>query len=137
MQPEDKIIGECTYHLRKANFIEAKAEAFKLTTLLKGCFTNDGKAGFDIGQFLANLNSQEMEGVERFICKYATVTNEDGTKVLLQNPKEANDFFNEHREQYFEFIFEGVKFHFLGFLPNGIASKVNTLGLETLSDLVT
>lgn len=135
MQDENKMIGQCTYQFRKANFMQARTEAFKLTALLKGCFSNDGQSNFDIGQLFANLNSKEMESVEKFICQNATVTDEQGKKFLLQNSTESDAFFNDHRDEYFQFLFEGLKFHFLGFLPNGIASKVNMLDLDKLADL--
>lgn len=141
MSDETKVIGKCSYNFRKANFMEARTEAFKLTALLKGCFKAvkdvDGKekSDFDIGQLLSNLNSKEMADVELFISKNATVTDENGEKFLLMNQAEANKFFNDHRDEYFQFLFEGLKFHFLGFLPSGIASKVNTLNLDSLAAL--
>lgn len=135
MQSEDKIIGNCTYSFRKANFMVARTEAFKLTALLKGCFASEGKTDFDIGQLLSNLNSQEMNEVEKFIAQHTVVTDENGKKFILQKDNEAENFFNEHRDQYLQFLFEGLKFHFLGFLPNGLASKVSTLSLDNLADL--
>ncbi|RKS86913.1 tail assembly chaperone [Orbus hercynius] len=134
MQDHETQIGECTYKLRAANFIEAKIEAFKLTTLLKGCFSASESVNFDIGQLLVNINSPAMADVEKFILKHAVVVDEHNKTFLLQKSDEANTFFNTHRDHYFSFIFEGLKFHFLGFLPNGLASKVSTLDLGKLVD---
>lgn len=134
MQEHEIQIEECTYKLSPANFIEAKTEAFKLTALLKGCFSTGEQMNFDIGQLLVNINSPAMADVEKFILKHAVVIDENNKKFLLQKQEEANAFFNLHRQHYFSFIFEGLKFHFLGFLPSGLASKVSTLDLAKLAD---
>lgn len=127
-------IGDCEYTLMPSSFMTAKAEAFKLTTLLKGCFSSGENVNFDIGQLLVNINSPAMVDIEKFILKYAIVIDENGKKFLLQKQDEANQFFDAHRDQYFNFLFEGLKFHFLGFLPSGLASKVSTLDLAKLAD---
>lgn len=127
-------IGDCEYTLMPAGFMASKKELAKLTSLLDGCFPSVEKVNFDIGRLIKNLSSETMEEIEKFICKYATVTDETGKKFLLQNSKEVEGFFSSHTGDYYSFIIEGFKFHFLGFLPSGLASKVNTLDLEKLAD---
>ncbi|QHJ84911.1 MAG: hypothetical protein [Caudoviricetes sp.] len=136
MKEENIKIGDCVYHMRKASFMDTKDQAFKLTALLKGCFTNTDKGNFDVGQLIANLNSKEIDEITKFLCAQTSVTDENGKKLLLFKTDEFESFFGEHQDQYFQFLFAGVKFHFLGFLPNGLASKVNTLDLEKAAGLV-
>lgn len=114
------------YTFRQANFIEAKNQAMKLVSLAKGCFTNEGDATkFDIGQLLSNLGSSDMQSVENFIIRYVEAQDAEGKSINLNKPDVFNQHFNTHREHYFQVIFEGVKFHFLAFLPAGIASALN------------
>lgn len=123
-------IDDVAYELQRSNFFEANKQLKVLTALAKGCFTmQDGKAGFDIGELISNIGSDEFASVEKFILQHTVATNEEGQKVLFQKQLEAEKFFNEHRSHYYQVIFEGLKFHFLGFLPSGLESKINTLNL--------
>ncbi|KLU15076.1 MULTISPECIES: phage tail assembly chaperone [Xenorhabdus] len=117
------IIDNITYEHRQSNFVEAKNHAFKLVSLLKGCIKTDGdNVDIDIGAIASNIGSPEMQGVEQFVLKYVTVTDESGAAILLQKPDTFNAHFNAHRSHYFQLIFDGVKFHFADFLPAGVAS---------------
>lgn len=127
------LINDCNYEMRSANFQKALAQAYKLTSLLKGAFVDNQ---LDIGALLCNLDTKEVQEVSKFILSHTVVTDEENKKHLLQNEKEADAFFNFHRDHYFKVLFEGVKFHFLPFLPSGIASSLNTLSLENLQSSV-
>lgn len=127
------ILDNIEYEFTQANFIKAKNQALKLGGLLKGCFTNSGdNTNIDIGQALANLGSEETRQIEEFIISTLTAKDENGKPINLRNTDDFNSHFNQHRDHYFQVLIEGMKFHFLGFLPSGIASKLNTLNLEAL-----
>lgn len=137
MQNTDFILDDVTYTFRQADFFKANKYLKKLTALLKGCFSLDGnKTGFDVGQLASNIGTEQFEEIEKFILNYVTAVNEDGKTVLFQKPQEISDFFNTHRSHYYQVIVEGLKFHFLGFLPGGIASKLSTASLETVAETV-
>lgn len=128
-------IDEVTYELQRSNFFEANKQLKVLTALAKGCFAmRDGKASFDIGELIANIGSDEFASVEKFILQHTVATDEEGQKVLFNKQLEAEKFFNHHRSHYYQVIFEGLKFHFLGFLPSGLESKINTLSLAKMAD---
>lgn len=129
------IIEDVTYQFSKSNFFEANKQLKVLTALAKGCFTmQDGKTGFDIGELISNIGSEEFASVEKFILNHTTATNENGEKVLFNKAEELNKFFNEHRSHYYQVIFEGLKFHFLGFLPSGLESKISSTNLAELAE---
>ena len=137
MQNTDFILDDITYTFRQADFFKANKYLKKLTSLLKGCFSLDGnKTGFDFGQLASNIGTEQFEEIEKFILNYVTAVNEDGKTVLFQKPQEISDFFNTHRSHYYQVIVEGLKFHFLGFLPSGILSNLNTLNLEAIAQRV-
>ncbi len=134
----DFTIDSVTYTFRQADFFKANKYLKKLTALLKGCFSLDGnKTGFDFGQLASNIGTEQFEEIEKFILTYVTAVDENGKTVLFHKPQEASDFFNTHRSHYYQVIFEGLKFHFLGFLPSGILSNLNTLNLEAIAQKVT
>ena len=138
MQNTDFILDDITYTFRQADFFKANKYLKKLTALLKGCFSLDGnKTGFDFGQLASNIGTEQFEEIEKFILTYVTAVDENGKTVLFHKPQEASDFFNTHRSHYYQVIFEGLKFHFLGFLPSGILSNLNTLNLEEIAQKVT
>ena len=138
MQSTDFTIDDVTYTFRQTDFFKANKYLKKLTALLKGCFSLDGnKTGFDFGQLASNIGTEQFEEIEKFILNYVTAVDENGKTVLFQKPQEASDFFNTHRSHYYQVIFEGLKFHFLVFLPSGIASSLNTLNLEEMAQTVT
>lgn len=125
LQTENIEIGGVNYELRKANFFEAKNMAMSLSTILNGAVSlKDGSTDIDFGAILSNLNSAEMEKVQDFILKYATA---DGVK--LSSKVEAEKHFNEHRSNYFQLMFEGLKFHFADFFPGG-SEFVKNISLE-------
>ena len=125
LQTETIEIGGVSYELRKANFFEAKNMAMSLSTILNGAISlKDGNADVDFGAILSNLNSAEMEKVQDFILKYTAA---DGVK--LSSKVEAEKHFNGHRSNYFQLMFEGLKFHFADFFPNG-SEFVKNISLE-------
>lgn len=127
-------IDNITYDFQQSNFIEAKNHALKLTGLLKNSLKmHDGNVDVDIGAMLANLGSSDMRGIEDFVIKFLSVTNENGEQMLLRDPAKLNTHFNAHRSHYFPVMFEGVKFHFGDFLPAGVGFAQNM----SLSDLLT
>lgn len=128
------IIDDVTYELQRSNFFEANKQLKVLTALTKGCFAiQDGETAFDVGALISNIGSEEFAGVEKFILQHAVATDENGNKVLFNKPEELSKFFNDHRSHYYQVIFEGLKFHFLGFLPNGLGSKISTLNLAEVA----
>ena len=134
MQSTDFTIDDVVYTFTQADFFKSNKYLKKLTALLKGCFSLDGnKTGFDFGQLASNIGTEQFEEIEKFILNYVTAVNEDGKTVVFQKPQEISEFFNTHRSHYYQVIVEGLKFHFLGFLPNGIASKLNTASLEEIA----
>ena len=137
MQSTDFTIDDVVYTFTQADFFKSNKYLKKLTALLKGCFSLDGnKTGFDFGQLASNIGTEQFEEIEKFILNYVTAVNEDGKTVVFQKPQEISEFFNTHRSHYYQVIVEGLKFHFLGFLPDGIASKLNTANLETVAETV-
>lgn len=129
------ILDDVTYELQRSNFFEANKQLKVLTALAKGCFTmQGGKTGFDIGELISNIGSEEFASVESFILKHTVATDENGNKVLFNKSEELNKFFNDHRSHYYQVIFEGLKFHFLGFLPSGLESKISTLNLAEVAN---
>ena len=138
MQNTDFILDEVTYTFRQADFFKANKYLKKLTALLRGCFFLDGnKTGFDVGQLASNIGTEDFDEIVTFILNYTTAVDENGKTVVLQKPQEISDFFNNHRNHYYQVIVEGLKFHFLGFLPSGIASKLRTTSLEEMAQTVT
>lgn len=134
MENKDYTLDDVVYVFKQADFYKANKYLKKLTALLKGCFSlGDNKSGLDIGQLASNIGTEQFEEIERFILDYVTATDEAGKKVLFQNPREVSEFFNAHRSHYYQIIIEGLKFHFLGFLPSGLLSNVNTLSLEEIA----
>ncbi|WP_051396130.1 phage tail assembly chaperone [Ignatzschineria larvae DSM 13226] len=130
-------IDDITYEFQQSSFFEANRQLKTLTALMKGCFTmQDGKTGFDVGELISNIGSESFANVEKFILHHLTATDENGEKVLFNKPEEINKFFNKHRSHYYQVIFEGLKFHFLGFLPSGLESKISTLNLEEVAGKV-
>ena len=137
MQSTDFTIDDVVYTFTQADFFKSNKYLKKLTALLQGCFSFEGnKSGFDIGQLASNIGSDQFAEIEKFILDYVTAIDENGKKILFQKPQEAGEFFNTHRSHYYQIIIEGIKFHFLGFLPNGIASKLSTASLETVAETV-
>lgn len=134
MQNKDFIVDDVTYTFKQADFFKANKYLKKLTALLKGCFSLEGnQAGFDIGQLASNIGSEEFVEIEKFVMDYVSAVDENGKTILFQNPKEQGEFFNTHRSHYYQIIIEGLKFHFLGFLPNGILSNLSTLSLAEIT----
>lgn len=134
MSLENKItLDEIEYEFTAGNFIKTKNIAMKLLGLLKGGFVSNGTStNFDIGQILANIGTGEFREIEDFIIGTVKAKNENGEAILLNQNAVFNEHFNKYRKHYFQLIIEGAKFHFLDFLPDGIASKVNTLSLDSL-----
>lgn len=118
------VINGTKYTLRSANFFETKTQFQNLLSLAKEAITlKDNQVDIDIGQLLSNVGSDAFNGVENFILKYASVTNEDNRELLFKNRPDAEAHFNKHRGDYVELIFAGLKYHFLDFLPAGITSS--------------
>lgn len=119
-----------TYTLRPANFFETKTHFTKLLGITKEAIKMQGEnVDIDIGQLLANVGSPEFSGVESFILAYASVTDTEGKELLLKNRSEAETHFNAHRNDYATLIIEGLKYHFLDFLPATLMSSAGIRGL--------
>lgn len=117
------MINSNRYILRSANFFETKTQLQGLLNLAKDAIKmQDNNIDIDIGQLLANIGNTAFLSVENFILKYASVINSENKEILLKNVSEAETHFNENRSDYAQLIFEGLKYHFLDFLPVGAKS---------------
>ena len=123
MQTYELIINSNKYVLRSANFFETKAQLQSLLSLAKDAINMQGEnVDIDVGQIIANVGSPAFSGVENFILKYASAINAEGGEILLKNLSQAEAHFNANRSDYAQLIFEGLKYHFLDFLPAGVKS---------------
>lgn len=141
METKELMIGDVTYTYRPGNFMESKKQAMALAGLLKGAIGTKDKGNgvstfdIDIGTLAANLGSSEMQGIENFVLKYLEADT-GGKKVLLRDPDKVNSHFNAYREHYFRVIFEGIKYHFFPFLPDG-GEFLRSMDLSKLTDTLT
>ena len=97
---------------------------------------------FDITKVLANLNSESTKSIEQFIIKNSKMyLNVDGEwrQADTAVKAEVDYVFNQHASQYFNFLIDGVKFHFAKHLPSGngllanLANKaVNKMQLDEM-----
>ena len=97
---------------------------------------------FDITKVLANLNSESAKSIEQFIIKNSKMyLNVDGEwrQADTAVKAEVDYVFTVHPDQYYNFLFEGIKFHFAKHLPSGngllknLANKVqNSMTLGSL-----
>ena len=125
MQTYELIINSNKYVLRSANFFETKTQLQSLLGLAKDAIKMQGEdVNIDVGQIIANIGSPTFNGVESFILKYASAVNAEGGEILLKNVSQAETHFNANRGDYAQLIFEGLKYHFLDFLPAGAKSLV-------------
>lgn len=123
MQTYEIMINENKYVLRSANFFETKTQLQNLLGLAKDAIKMQGEdVNIDVGQIIANIGSAAFSGVENFILKYASVINTEGGEILLRNVSQAETHFNANRGDYAQLILEGLKYHFLDFLPAGAKS---------------
>nr|DAI27509.1 MAG TPA: tail assembly chaperone protein [Caudoviricetes sp.] len=123
MQTYELIINSNKYVLRSANFFETKTQLQSLLGLAKDAIKMQGEdVNIDVGQIIANIGSPAFSGVENFILKYASAINAEGGEILLKNVSQAETHFNANRGDYAQLIFEGLKYHFLDFLPAGVKS---------------
>ena len=123
MQTYELIIYSNKYVLRSANFFETKTQLQSLLGLAKDAIKMQGEdVNIDVGQIIANIGSPAFSGVENFILKYASAINAEGGEILLKNVSQAETHFNANRGDYAQLIFEGLKYHFLDFLPAGVKS---------------
>ncbi|MER1952411.1 MAG: putative phage tail assembly chaperone [Aerococcus urinaeequi] len=96
----------------------------------------------DFTKIIGNLGSPSMKGVEDFIQRNCKMFIKDGSEwVQVDTAKkiEVDFVFHRYAGQYFNFLIEGIKFHFAKFLPSGngllanLANKaVNKMQLESL-----
>lgn len=96
----------------------------------------------DFTKILANFSSGTMKGIEQFIIKNSKMyLNSGGEWHQVDTTKKVEvDFvFNLHADQYFNFLIDGVKFHFAKHLPSGngllanLANKaVNKMQLDEM-----
>ncbi|MBR8464279.1 hypothetical protein KDD93_06855 [Campylobacter sp. faydin G-24] len=123
-------INGLNYTLRQANFFETKGQFSKLLSIAKEAVKMQGaNLDVDIGQIIANIGSETFNGVESFVLKYASVTDESGREILFKNRAEAQTHFNKHRSHYIPLMIEGLKYHFLDLLPDTLKSSMPTTAL--------
>lgn len=129
----------------------SKTKALELLKLLDGSLKAktvevDGQKTIDFDldftKIIGNLGSPSMKGVEDFIQRNCKMFIKDGSEwVQVDTAKkiEVDFVFHRYAGQYFNFLIEGIKFHFAKFLPSGngllanLANKaVNKMQLENL-----
>lgn len=129
----------------------SKTKALELLKLLDGSLKAktvevDGQKTIDFDldftKIIGNLGSPSMKGVEDFIQRNCKMFIKDGSEwVQVDTAKkiEVDFVFHRYAGQYFNFLIEGIKFHFAKFLPSGngllknLADKaVNKMQLENL-----
>lgn len=129
----------------------SKSKALELLKLLDGSLKAktvevDGQKTIDFDldftKIIGNLGSPSMKGVEDFIQRNCKMfIKDDGEWVQVDTSKkiEVDFVFHRYAGQYFNFLIEGIKFHFAKFLPSGngllanLANKaVNKMQLENL-----
>lgn len=129
----------------------SKTKALELLKLLDGSLKAktvevDGQKTIDFDldftKIIGNLGSPSMKGVEDFIQRNCKMfIKDDGEWVQVDTAKkiEVDFVFSRYAGQYFNFLIEGIKFHFAKFLPSGngllanLANKaVNKMQLENL-----
>lgn len=129
----------------------SKTKALELLKLLDGSLKAktvevDGQKTIDFDldftKIISNLGSPSMKGVEDFIQRNCKMFIKDGSEwVQVDTAKkiEVDFVFHRYAGQYFNFLIEGIKFHFAKFLPSGngllanLANKaVNKMQLENL-----
>ena len=96
----------------------------------------------DFTKILANFSSGTMKGIEQFIIKNSKMyLNVDGEwrQADTAAKAEVDYVFNQHASQYFNFLIDGIKFHFAKHLPSGngllanLANKaVNKMQLDEM-----
>lgn len=130
----------------------SKTKALELLKLLDGSLKAktvevDGQKTIDFDldftKIIGNLGSPSMKGVEDFIQRNCKMfIKDDGEWVQVDTAKkiEVDFVFHRYAGQYFNFLIEGIKFHFVKFLPSGngllanLANKaVNKMQLENLN----
>ena len=123
MKTYELIINSNKYVLRSANFFETKTQLQSLLGLAKDAIKmQDEDVNIDVGQIITNIGSPAFRGVENFILNYTSAINAEGGEILLRNVNQAETHFNANRGDYAQLIFEGLKYHFLDFLPAGAKS---------------
>lgn len=125
-------INGVDYEMRKAGFMKTKTLATKLLTLLNGALNFDKEMQIDIniGAIAQNLNSPEMAEIEKFVMDQTIVA---GFGKLSDSGK-LDEHFEEHPDNYFLVLFEGVKFHFLPLLPVG-REFLQNMNLSKLAEM--
>ncbi len=120
----------------------SKSKAFELLNLLDGSLkaktvkrkNEEGKEVSDIdldldfAKIIGNINSSAMKSVEQFILKNCKLfLKHDGEWLQVDTAKkdEINYVFNLHADHYLNFQMEGIKFHFVKFLPSGTGLLAN------------
>ena len=76
----------------------------------------------DFTKILANFSSGTMKGIEQFIIKNSKMyLNVEGEwrQADTAVKAEVDYVFNQHANQYFNFLIDGIKFHFAKHLPSG------------------
>ena len=96
----------------------------------------------DFTKILANFSSGTMKGIEQFIIKNSKMyLNVEGEwrQADTAAKAEVDYVFNQHANQYFNFLIDGIKFHFAKHLPSGngllanLANKaVNKMQLDEM-----
>ncbi|WP_249932563.1 phage tail assembly chaperone [Campylobacter mucosalis] len=121
------------YSLRPANFFETKQHFTSLLSVAKKAVSmQENTLNIDIGQLVANVGGAEFSGVENFILAYASVFDDEGKERLLKSRAEAEMHFNANRNDYIPLIIEGLKYHFLDFLPDTTKSLMSMQNLVAM-----
>ena len=85
----------------------------------------------DFTKIIGNLNSPAIKGVEQFIqknCKMFIKDKGEWVQVDTSCKDEVDFVFKLFPDQYFNFLIDGIKFHFAKFLPSGKGLLANLAG---------
>lgn len=97
----------------------------------------------DFTKILANFSSGTMKSIEEFIIKNSRIyllSDGEWHQVDVSKKVEVDFAFTLHASEYFNFLIDGVKFHFAKHLPSGngllanLANKaINKMQLEEMN----
>lgn len=112
-------LGSITYEHTRAGFLEKKKHSAALLNLLKNGVKIQGER---VTVELCNIeiNSPQMENVEKFILKHTTATDEAGNAIPLKKDSDIDEHFGAFSNHYYVLMLDGLKFHFSDMIPESV-----------------
>lgn len=110
------------YEHQKGRFLETQKHSITLLNILKnGVRINDGQATVDLESI--NIGSPQMANIEKFILKHVVATDANGKSFTLKKEADIESYFDTRRSHYYAVVIDGLKFHFVDFIPASFASS--------------